>query len=219
MVKRTGSKSSRSGRRAGKERVERARERGLPERRQEPLRVRAATPEPRSSTRGEARSSDAPSAPAAASAGVPPWVWVAGIALALLAGAYFLSRQRDQALTEARPEPAPTSNASALQSTDPTPSAPTDAPSAAAAPSALPPLEAVRAEAEPTPSEPPAVPSVASAARPKVSKPVAPPPTPVVVAPAPTAIAKPAPVVVPPVAAPPPVAEPAAKPKPADNPY
>src|ERR1041384_3222655 len=161
MAKRAGSKGSRSGRRAGKDRVQRARERGLPER-VEPLRVRAATPEPRSAE-GEDPSSDAAPARGAKSAAVPPWVWVAGVALALLGGAYVLSRQRDEALTQPQPE-APAASASASEANE---SVPSDAASAESAPWAPAPTATPNVENTPAPS-------AAAPARPTVEKPFAP---------------------------------------------
>jgi hypothetical protein len=133
MPKRSGSKGSRSERRAGRQRAGRAREHGLPARVEpESRRVRASTPEP-ISAEGDDRSSDAP--PASLSKprrGIPTIVKVVAGAVAILAAAYVLSRFRDQsAATTAAPEPAtsapavaPEPSPTATAAADPAPSAP-----------------------------------------------------------------------------------------------
>jgi hypothetical protein len=112
MTKRSGSRSSRSERRAGRERAERARQHGLPERRPEPMRARAATPDPDSRVADAERPSAPPTVPLRAS-GIPTLVKVVGAAAVILLGVYLLGRQRDNALNgAAAPEPpgvAPTS--------------------------------------------------------------------------------------------------------------
>jgi len=99
MAKRSGSKSSRSERRAERTRAERAREHGLPvsERRDVQLRNRAASHEVGEDERG----SDA--LVAGTKAGIPTLVKVVGVALVILIGVYFLGRERDRALTEPTP--------------------------------------------------------------------------------------------------------------------
>lgn len=93
MSKRSGNKGSRSERNAGRQRAQRAREHGLPQRREpEVRRARAATPEPRSAE-GEDPSSDA--APKR-KAGIPPLAKLAAVALLLLGGAYALTHFRDR---------------------------------------------------------------------------------------------------------------------------
>lgn len=193
MAKRSGSRSSRSERRAGRDRAQRAKDHGLPERPAAPLRARAATPEPRSDG-GQDRSSDAPRAPVATSSTVPSWVWVAGGALLLLVGAYVMSQKRDAASNEAKPEPeTPVAPAStALESSEPSPE-----PSASAA-----------APEESAPAAPEPVASVSEPEKPRVVAPV-------IAKPRAPAVAKPAvPVVAPP--APVPVPAPAT---PSDSPY
>ncbi len=93
MARRPGGKSSRSERRAGRQRAERAREHGLPERR-EPLPRRELEVEPvaRDSAAPAARSSSVP-----ARRGVPLAVKVGAVAVGLLIAAYALSRLRDRA--------------------------------------------------------------------------------------------------------------------------
>jgi hypothetical protein len=119
MAKRSGSRSSRGERRAERQRAERAREHGLPARRPEPMRARAATPQPDGSADGSERSSDLPRVPLR-KAGVPTLVKVIGAAAVILLGVYLLGRQRDKALSEgSAPTPEP-----------PTSVAPTSAPSA-----------------------------------------------------------------------------------------
>jgi hypothetical protein len=194
MAKKPGSKSSRSERRAGRKRAERAHEHGLPVRREPP--ARAATPEPRRRLEREAGSSSAPLAGAAKPAGIPTLVKVLGGALVILAGVYLLGRQRDEALTETKPspkaalappaavlEPAPTSEALSA-------SAAASAPAVVASAVAAPPVAAA-----------------SSNTRPARVVPVTPLPKPVVTPAgrAPNASAAPAP--------------PPAAPKPAENPY
>src|SRR5262245_31814535 len=110
MAKRSGSKSSRSGRKAGKERAQRAREHGLPQAAPESeapraARVRAATPEPRSA-QGEDRSSDAPLPGIPKRAGLPTGAKLAIAVAVLLGGVYLLSLYRDsQTSATAEPEP------------------------------------------------------------------------------------------------------------------
>jgi hypothetical protein len=217
MAKRSGSKSSRSGRKAGKERAVRARERGLPQAAPESdaprlARVRAATPEPRSA-QGEDRSSDAPSPGIPKSAGLSSGTKLAIAAAILLGGLYVLSRFRDASETTAAPEP-PGSAAPVIVTTEaePLPSAvsPSIDPSS-------PPAAAPVSEPE-TPAAPvvePSAPVVSPPAKPSVPKPVA--PKPVAAAPKPVApAAPPASPAVPAVPAPAPAPAPA---KPADNPY
>ena len=103
MAKRSGSKSSRSERRAERTRAERAREHGLPvsERRDAQLRNRTASPEPPREAGEDERGSDA--LVAGTKAGIPTLVKVVGVALVILIGVYFLGRERDRALTEPTP--------------------------------------------------------------------------------------------------------------------
>jgi hypothetical protein len=110
MAKRSGSRSSRGERRAERERAERAREHGLPERRSAPVRARAEAPEPRDGDEQLDRGSEAPSIPLRKTS-VPTLVKVLGIGVVILFGVYLLSRERDKALGDstARPEPVPTS--------------------------------------------------------------------------------------------------------------
>ncbi len=225
MAKKSGSKSSRNERRAGRKRAERAREHGLPIRRDAPQRARASTPQPGSERDGDDRSSDAPPARAPKPAGIPTLVKVVGGALVILIGVYLLSRQRDEALTETKPAPELPA-ASAVSPPEPD-VAPSPALAASASAAAAPPADA------PTPSV-----SVTSPTKPVVVAPVVPTPEkPIVAAPKPPArVAAPAPVAVPaapvaapapkpPAPAPPAVApqpaapKPAAPAKPQDNPY
>ena len=153
MAKRSGSKSSRSERKAGKQRAQRARQHGLPEpQTRAPLRARAATPEPGSSRRDPDRSSDAPPPPAHKQL-IPTPIKVLGIAVVILIGVYVLSQKRDEALTETHATP---EAASALGSAAPAPQAPsvTAAPSVVAA--APPEASAVAAPSvvEAAPAEP-----------------------------------------------------------------
>jgi hypothetical protein len=106
MGKRSGTNSSRSERKAGRERTRRARQHGLPERK-EPPRVRPGAREPLSAD-GEDRSSDAPLAKGVKARGVPTVVKVVGSALAVLLAVYLLTHYRDQAALEpdAAPKPA-----------------------------------------------------------------------------------------------------------------
>ena len=237
MAKKSGSKSSRNERRAGRKRAERAREHGLPVRPDAPQRVRASTPQPgsdRDGRDGEDRSSDAPAARTPKPAGIPTLVKVIGGALVILLGVFLLSRQREEALTETKPAPElPASSAAPSPSSSPE-AEPAEAPAASAAPVTPPVVDAPAAGPviSVTPPTRPVVvaPVVPAPASPMVDKPhvVAPkPPTPVA-APAPVAVpaapvaASPAPV--PAAPAPAPAPKPAApKPpvpaKPADNPY
>lgn len=176
MAKHSGSKGSRGERRAGKQRAQRAREHGLPERRVEPLRARAATPEPYRSREDEEGSRNAPAA-ASRKGAVPTLVWVVGGALAILAGVYVLSQKRDEALNETRPAAEPTTLlVSAV--------APAQAAPLAEPPETAPAAVTSSAAAERAPV--PAPPRVVSPPRaPKVPKPlVAAPQPPAVVAPA-----------------------------------
>lgn len=89
--KRSGTKASRSERRAERERLRRARERGLPER---------APPRPAPPVDGDPGEalSQAPAAaagPGKKTAGVPVLVKVVGVAAAILAGVYVLTHFRD----------------------------------------------------------------------------------------------------------------------------
>jgi cytoskeletal protein RodZ len=205
MAKRSGSKTSRSDRRAGKERARRAREHGLPERREEARRARASTPEPGSRDDGEDRSSDAPRMAKAKSPGVPTLVKVIGGALVILLGVYIFSQRREDALTETKPAPElPSAQASA---TVESPTTAVPAPEPEPEPKTAPAPERVVA---PTPSAGPA--AVVS---------VTPPSKPVVVIPLVSAPSKPKvekPVVAPAPAVPKPAAPKPAE-KPADNPY
>jgi hypothetical protein len=206
MAKRSGSKTSRSDRRAGKERARRARAHGLPERREEAPRARASTPEPGSRDDDEDRSSDAPRAAKAKSPGVPTLVKVIGAALVILLGVYILSQRREDALTETKPAPElPSAQASAtvespttaVPAPEPEPK-PAPAPERVVAPTsnvAPAPVVSVTQPSKPVA----AMPLVSAPAKPKVEKPV--------VVPAPV-VPKPAP------------PKPAPSPeKPADNPY
>jgi len=95
MAKRSGSKGSRSERKADRERARERRERGLPELpARKPLRARAATPAPTSSEDVTLRGD----APQTQRNGVPPFVWVVGGALLILVVAYFVRQKRDEAL-------------------------------------------------------------------------------------------------------------------------
>jgi hypothetical protein len=94
MAKRSGSRGSRSERRAERERAERARQHGLPERAIPP---RAAPAEPAATP--EASSEASGEAPSRQRGGIPPLVKVLGGALLILLGVYWLSQRRDQALT------------------------------------------------------------------------------------------------------------------------
>jgi len=230
MAKKSGSRSSRSERNAGRKRAERAREHGLPVRQEPPPRARAVTPEPSDDSYGEARSSDAPLSNAKKSAGIPTLVKVVGGALAILIGVYLLSRQRDDALLETKPAAEPAAAVSAAPSpapevgpelvAAPEPSAaavvPTPEPALASPAAAPAPVVSVTPPAKPVV----AAPVVAEPSKPKVDKPVAAAPA----APKPVAApAAPAPVAAPaaPVAAPAPkpVAPKAPPAPPVDNPY
>jgi hypothetical protein len=212
MAKQSGSKSSRSGRKAGKERAVRARERGLPQAAPESeapraARVRAATPEPRSFG-GEDRSSDAPPLAIPKSAGLPTGAKLAIAVAVLLGGVYLLSRYRDST-SAATAEPEPPTSASPVAVTEPEP--PTSAsPTPPAEPPAAP-------EAPVEPVVEPSAPVVSPPTKPSASKPVA--PKPAVAAPRPVApVASPTTPATPVVPAAPAAAPPAA-PKPVDNPY
>jgi ribonuclease E len=222
MAKKSGSKSSRSERRAGRKRAERAVEHGLPTRKAPPPRARAATPEPGSHREGTDRASDAPRAPIAKSGGVPTLVKVLGAALVILIGVYLLSRQRDEALTESKPVPeTPLVAASAAPAIEAAaePSSRLPAPEVTAAPQP----EAPEAIVSVTPPTKPVVvapvvaaPVVSAPSKPKVEKAAraaAPSPAPV------AAPAAPAPVAAPAVPVPSPAKPAAPKTPPVDNPY
>jgi|GEM_PF-4791358 len=203
MAKKSGSKSSRSERRAGRKRAERALEHGLPTRKVPPPRARAGAPEPSNAREGTERSSDGPPVPAAKSRGIPTLVKVLGAALVILVGLYLLSRQRDEALTESKPAPespvvAP--SATPAVETPDEPSAPAPEPDVTAA---LAPPAAVVSVTPPT-KPVVAAPVVAAPSKPKVERPL--------VAPSPKPAANPAAVAVP--AGPKAPAAP-----PVDNPY
>jgi hypothetical protein len=210
MAKRSGSKTSRGERRAGKQRAERAREHGLPERREAARRVRASTPEPGSRGDGDDRSSDVPKGRSAKKPGIPTLVKVVAGALVILLGVYILSQRREQALTDTKPAPElPSAQASAAADSEttavprPEPASEPE-PRASAAPAAA--VEPAAVVSVTPPSKPVvAMPLVSAPALPKVPKPV-------VAAPKP-----PAPATVPAVApaAPP---KPAAAPEKPDNP-
>jgi hypothetical protein len=105
MAKRSGSRSSRGERRAERERAERAREHGLPERRSAPERARAATPARLTDDERSDRASDAPSLPLNKTR-IPTLAKVLGVGAVILLGVYLLGRQRDKAIEDrARPEP------------------------------------------------------------------------------------------------------------------
>lgn len=229
MAKKSGSKSSRSERRAGRQRAARAREHGLPTARVEP--VRARTPDPASSPERDDRSSDAPARRSAKSAGLPPLVWVVGAALVILLGVFLLSHRRDEGLTEAtqataEPPAAPAPSGGEVAAEADASAAPSAQPESAAA--AQPAADASAAPVvvdEPTPPTQPVVvaPVVPAPAPPKVQKPaVSAPVRPVVAAPAgvPKAAATPAPPTPAPVATPrASVPMPAGASAPPDNPY
>ncbi len=226
MAKKSGSNSSRSERRAGRQRAERAREHGLPPRKEPPTRVRASTPEPGSAPDSEGRSTDAPPARPAKSAGIPTLVKVVGVAVLLLIGAYLLSQKRDAALTETQPAPEPPAAASAAPTTEvraepeaqPAPSS-TQAAPPAAAPEAPAPVVSVTPPTKPLVVAP-VVPglAVSAPARPRVEKPPAASKPAAIAAPAAPAapLRSPAPVAAPPAAPPKPALRPA---PPVDNPY
>lgn len=226
MAKKSGSRSSRSERNAGRKRAERARQHGLPVRREPAPRQRAVTPEPSDDSYGEARSSDAPLSNAKKSAGIPTLVKVVGGALVILIGVYFLSRQRDEALLETKPAAEPAAALSASVSSAgqvgpelvpaPEASPPVEPTPAAASPVAAAPVVSVTPPAKPVAAEPVVLePSKPKVAKPVPATPVAPKPvaTPAAVAPV-AAPAVPAPAAAPvaPKAAPAPAA-------PVDNPY
>jgi hypothetical protein len=203
MPKKSGSKSSRSERRAGRQRADRAREHGLPARAEPSPRARAVTPEPSDEAFGAARSSATLSG-RGDKPGIPTLVKVIGGALVILLGVYLLSRQRDEALTDTKPAAEPAT----ASSVDAPPAAPapelTTSPEVKAAPEPAP---------EPTPQAPAPIVSVTPPTKPVVTGPVvAQPAKSKLVAPA-----VPAPAAVPPPAGPKPPA-PASVPR-VDNPY
>jgi hypothetical protein len=164
MGKKSGSKSSRSERNAGRKRAERARQHGLPTRPAPAPPARQLTPEPSDDSYGEARSSDAPLSRAQKRAGIPTLVKVVGGALVVLIGVYLLSRQRDQALPETTPAAEPAGAVSAVASPSTESGGEPAPPSSATSP----------APAFTSPSEPPAaVVSVTPPAEPVVVAPVA----------------------------------------------
>ena len=175
MAKRSGSRSSRSERRAGRERAERAREHGLPTRPQATLRTRVAGPEPESQS--AARSSE-PTTVALKSPAIPTLVKVIGGALVILLGVYLLSRQRDQALTET-PTAGESASAAASATTEPAPEPSALGPELAPSPAAeSTPAPALSATLPTKPSV--SLPAVPAPTKPKVAKPsVEPPPPPV----------------------------------------
>ncbi|HKY40505.1 MAG TPA: hypothetical protein VJN18_31440 [Polyangiaceae bacterium] len=135
MAKRSGSKGTRGERKADRQRAQRARERGLPERREEPLRARAATAEPGSGD-DEDRPSDASRPVARAKpAGIPPIAKVVTGALLILVAVYVLSRFRDQPPSETSTTPEPDASAATTPEPAPEPPAPA-APKLPAAPAA-----------------------------------------------------------------------------------
>ena len=96
MAKGSGTKGSRSERKAGRQRALRAREHGLPERHEVPLHVAGARAELMDAEGG----ADTESSPGGGGSGrrrpgPPVAVWVVGGALLLLALLYVLSRVRD----------------------------------------------------------------------------------------------------------------------------
>ena len=216
MAKKSGSKSSRSERRTGRKRAERAVEHGLPTRKVPPPRARAATPEPGSYREGTDRASDAPRAPIAKPGGVPTLVKVLGAALVILIGVYLLSRQRDEALTESKPVPeTPLVAASAAPAIEAAaePSSPAPEVTAARQPEAPAAIVSVTPPTKPVVIAPVvAAPVVSAPSKPKVEK--------AAVAPAPVAApAAPAPVAPPAVPVPAPAKPAAPKTPPVDNPY
>ena len=93
MAKASGSKSSRSERKAGRQRAERARAHGLPELRP----VQAAASVAPDEDAAVERADVTPAAAAAARKGRPVLVWVLGAALVILLIAYVITRFRDSA--------------------------------------------------------------------------------------------------------------------------
>jgi hypothetical protein len=192
MPKKSGSKSSRSERRAGRQRADRAREHGLPARAEPSPRARAVTPEPSDDAFGAARSSATLSGRGDKPAGIPTLVKVIGGAFVILVGVYLLSRQRDEALTDTKPSAEPPT-ASSVDA----PRAELTTPSAVAAPE-LTTIPELNAAPEPTPQAPAPVVSVTPPTKPVVAGPVVPQPAkPKLVVPA-----VPAPASVPPPVAP-----------------
>lgn len=199
MAKRSGTRSSRSERKAGRERAQRARQHGLPERNEPAAR---ATSEPLS-TETEGRSSDALPVKAARPSGVPTVVKVVGGALAVLLAVYLLTRYRDQEDAKATPEPAtsavaPTSAAPVTEEAMPVSSGPE--------PEAAPPAPAETAQSK---SEKPTTPAAPAAPKPAVPG--------VAAVPAPAPVSAPARAATPAPAVPKPPTP--AAPPPADNPY
>jgi hypothetical protein len=219
MAKKSGSRSSRSERNAGRKRAERARQHGLPVRQGTPPRARAATPEPSDDSFGEARSSDAPLSSTKKPAGIPTLVKVVGGAFVILIAVYLLSRQRDDALLETKPAAEPAAAVSALPSAaaDVGPELVPAAEPSAVAPerTAAPPAEAPAPVVSVTPPAKPVVaaPVVAEPSKPKAEKPAVPAPA------APKPVAAPAPVAAPTPAPKPPAPKAAPAAPPVDNPY
>jgi hypothetical protein len=118
MAKRSGSKTSRGERRAGKERAERAREHGLPERREASRRARASAPVPASGSDGGEPSSAVPLGRSAKKPAIPTLVKLIAGALVILLGVYILGQRREQALTETKAAAEPSSAAPASASAD-----------------------------------------------------------------------------------------------------
>jgi len=146
MAKRTGSKTSRGERRAGKQRAQRARQHGLPERREASRRARASTPAPASGSDGGEPSSAVPLGRSAKKPGIPTLVKVVAGALVILLGVYILGQRREQGLTEPKAEPSAhvsatvDSAATAARPSEPElepESHPVPAPAAASAPAGL----------------------------------------------------------------------------------
>jgi hypothetical protein len=222
MAKKSGSKSSRSERRAGRKRAERAVQHGLPTRQQPPPRARAATPEPGRNDEGIDRSSDAPRVPVAKPGGIPTLVKVLGAALVILGGVYLLSRQRDEALTESQPAPEPPVVATSAAPAVGVPAeASPPAPEVIAAPEPPAAILSVTPPAKPVVVAPVvAAPIVSAPSKPKVHNAAVAPARPPGAVAAPGAVpvpSPPAPVTAPAASAPPKPAAP--KPPPVDNPY
>jgi hypothetical protein len=222
MAKR--SKGTRSERRAGRQRAQRAREHGLPERKEE-LRARAVTPEP-GSVDGEDPASDAPRAPAKAkSAGIPPIAKIVAGALAILVAGYVLTHFRDEPSSETSTTPevsAPSAAAPPGSVPEPEPQPSTLNPPAPRAPEPTPStLGAATPAPLVTPVKPVAsAPVVSAPAKPQVVAPVV--PAPAAPKPAPAKVVAPPASPAPPkpaTPAPTPVAPKPATPAPADNPY
>jgi hypothetical protein len=180
MAKRSGSKTSRSERRAGRERADRAREHGLPARRDATPRARASTPEPRShSESGGDRSSDAPRP--AKPVGIPTLVKVVGGALALLVGVYLVTLLRDEAPTDTQPAPEVVATSAAPELEPGASALPGSPPVIAPEPLPVPPVSVAVPEkpvvAAPAVSAPrkPKVPQSPAPPQPAAPKPAAPP--------------------------------------------